>query len=360
MTLTRRQTRENYQELEAKSLSESLPEGINLGSTRNKLIYDKTLKYYPIYLNIINGAIWGVLTRKGLMLLTTYDGSYLSGVVWANFAACLVMGILVDSNRIWTALVEEPSNKGTIPLYIGITTGFCGTCSSYLSLILEAFTESSNVHHSGYPNAAYGIMQFLSVVIAQLGVSIFGFSMGKNIIELLDSRLPKLTKKAYQRIEFASMSIGVATYITSIVLAGVLKSWRSWMFSIIFAPPGALIRFYMSKYFNARIRNFPLGTFIINVGGTLVLSCLYIVGRGRRGDGRILTSIIGCQIVTGLDDGFCGALTTISTFVVELCALKTYSSYRYGLVSIAVSFSLVVITLGAYQWSVGLVDPLCT
>ena len=57
---------------------------------------DKTQKYYPVILNIVHGAIWGVLVRKGLMLLTTYSGSFLSGVIWANFAACVVMGLAID------------------------------------------------------------------------------------------------------------------------------------------------------------------------------------------------------------------------------------------------------------------------
>ena len=87
---------------------------------------DKTQKYYPVILNIVHGAIWGVLVRKGLMLLTTYSGSFLSGVIWANFAACVVMGLAIDGEVFWIRLLEEKDypNKGAIPVYTGLTTGF--------------------------------------------------------------------------------------------------------------------------------------------------------------------------------------------------------------------------------------------
>ena len=67
----------------------------------------KTQKYYPVILNIVHGSIWGVLVRKGLMALTSYKGSFLSGVIWANFTACIVMGLAIDGENLWLKLLEE-------------------------------------------------------------------------------------------------------------------------------------------------------------------------------------------------------------------------------------------------------------
>lgn len=375
VTLQRRRTVEQeLQQLEARSLHESLPEGFNADEDEDKKetrkLITKTKLYYPIVLNIVHGAVWGVLVRKGLMVLTAYTGAYLSGVVWANFAACLVMGLLVDSSQVWSKLLDVHSdqypNKGSIPLYTGITTGFCGTCSSFSTVILEAFTKATDTtiglrYH--FPNHAYGIMEFLAVLLGQFGISVTGFHMGKHLAESLDRYVPALSRKHYKAIEYVSMVVGVVAIIVDCVLIGVKHNgtWRSWTFSVLFAPFGALSRFYLSKYLNPKIKNFPLGTFVANLSGTLVLAILNLLSRGKLpGGGQIVTHILGCHVLIGLDDGFCGALTTVSTFVVELFGLKIGHSYRYGVLSIGLSFIVVVLTLGSYNWSVGLTDPVCS
>ncbi|XYA02116.1 hypothetical protein QA089_004681 [Meyerozyma guilliermondii] len=252
------------------SLSASLPDGY----------YDESDKASPIqmlflvepgfktWLNILNGSIWGVLARRGLEALTTYNGSYLSGVVWANFAACVVMGMLVESHELWKITESElQSVKASLPLYVGAATGFCGTLSSFSSFILEMFYKSTNTEPTNfsYPNRAYGIMEFLAVGIVQVTVSLGGFYLGSDMLRFSDRRFPSMSLKTYQVLEWVSMVVGVVAYIVTIVLIAVKKSgsWRSWMFSVLFAPFGAWGRFYVSRWFNTRIKGFPLGTFII-------------------------------------------------------------------------------------------------
>lgn len=46
--------------------------------------------------------------------------------------------------------------------------------------------------------------------------------------------------------------------------------------------------------------NFPFGTFIANIVGTICLSVLFILGNGE------VSTNIGCQVIAGLSDGFCG------------------------------------------------------
>ncbi len=363
--LARRRTiQSDLVDIEAESISSALPEGFNYEKkTTATRFLDKTQKYYPVILNIVHGAIWGVLVRKGLMLLTTYSGSFLSGVIWANFAACVVMGLAIDGEVFWIRLLEEKDypNKGAIPVYTGLTTGFCGTVSSFSSVILEAFNKAADTdigvrHH--YPNGAYGIMQFLAVILAQFGLSIMGFHMGKQFLAVVDNYLPLVTKRIYKVLELTSMILGVVLVVITCILIGVKKqgSWRSWTFSMLFAPFGALLRYYLSKFLNNKVSNFPLGTFTANFLGTLLLAVFTLLARGKLpgGKGHIVTNTIALHVLEGLDDGFCGGLTTVSTFVVELFGLKTLFSYRYGTISILVCFAGVVLILGSYNWSVGL------
>ncbi|KAK6455908.1 CrcB-like protein-domain-containing protein [Scheffersomyces xylosifermentans] len=375
----RRSVENELQELEAVSLQESLPEGFNVDEDkypssvqnprRRALVLQKTNKYYKIILNITNGAIWGVLARKGLMQLTTYNGSYLGGVIWANFAACIVMGIGVDSLKFWSHLLDnhplEFPTKAAIPLYTGLTTGFCGTLSSFSSVMLEAFNKSADTEIGvfyNYPNSAYGIMEFFSVMIAQFGLSVMGFHIGKHFVEAFDDHFPSITRRTYKILETVSMLTGVIGFIIAIILIGVQDngSWRSWMFAVFFAPFGALLRFYLSKYLNAKVKDFPLGTFSANFLGSLLLAIFTLLGRGRLpGGGQVSTHVIGCHVLNGLDDGFCGALTTVSTFIVELFGLKTVYSYRYGFVSIILGYLIFILIPGSYNWAVGLTDPIC-
>lgn len=363
--LTQRRTAEAYQRQESESLSKALPEGIRQDGN---VVIEKTVKYFPIYLNIINGAIWGVIARRLLNKLTA-EGSYLSGVVWANFTACFVMGLSVDSVQVWSTLVKEGlygGNKGAIPLYVGITTGFCGTCSSFLSFILDIFNFSVDTVHSTYPSfqGRKGFIDFCAVLLAQIGLSTLGFLMGKHMIGGFDEYIPKMSHKVYKAVEIISMAIGFGIYVASIVLAGVEKgtAWREWMFSIIFAPPGAILRFYASKYLNGKLNNFPFGTFIVNVFGSILLATFTLLQRGvtqsQTSSGfnsenihYVVPQVIGCTVLSGLEDGFCGALTTVSTFVVELNALKVPYAYRYAIISIFLSIALVYVELGTFFWT---------
>jgi fluoride ion exporter CrcB/FEX len=61
-------------------------------------------------------------------------------------------------------------------------------------------------------------------------------------------------------------------------------------------------------------------------------------------------------------NGFCGCLTTVSAFIVELHSLKATYRWRYGLSSIFLGLLIVVLVVGAFVWSknLKLVDQLCS
>jgi fluoride ion exporter CrcB/FEX len=105
--------------------------------------------------------------------------------------------------------------------------------------------------------------------------------------------------------------------------------------------------------------SFPLGTFAVNIFGTAVIGMAYnlqhvpINGSGV-GGGRV-----ACQVLQGIMDGFCGALTTVSTWILELDALRRGHSYVYGGLSVASGLALLVVVMGSVRWSVGWSDAVC-
>lgn len=137
-------------------------------------------------------------------------------------------------------------------------------------------------------------------------------------------------------------------------------SWRHefWrgdaLFALVFAPVGCLLRFYASLHLNGKIPAFPLGTFTVNIFGTAMLGLFYDLQHVPLG-GRV-----GCQVLQGLIDGFCGCVTTVSTWVAELKGLRVRHAYIYGVASVGTGVSLLVIIMGSLQWTRDVRPPLCS
>lgn len=77
---------------------------------------------------------------------------------------------------------------------------------------------------------------------------------------------------------------------------------------------GTLARYGLEGWFQARVGSgFPLGTFIINVAGSLLIGFVLRYATG--------STVISPELRGGLTVGFCGAFTTMSTFSYESMAL---------------------------------------
>ena len=92
---------------------------------------------------------------------------------------------------------------------------------------------------------------------------------------------------------------------------------------ILGAAVGAPLRYLTDRALRTRIASpFPYGTLLVNVVGSALLGAL--TGIAASSD---LTALAG--------SGFCGALTTYSTFGYEVVSLRPRMSLVYALVSVA-------------------------
>jgi CrcB-like protein, Camphor Resistance (CrcB) len=70
-------------------------------------------------------------------------------------------------------------------------------------------------------------------------------------------------------------------------------------------------------------------------------------------------SVVGCQALEGVMEGFCGCATTVSTWVLELDTLRQRHGYLYGLASVSVALAFLVVIMGSLDWTKGFKAPVC-
>lgn len=372
-------------------------------------------------------AFWGTLARLGLEWLTYHPGAVITTpVVWANFAGSLVMGFLVEDSKLFReAWPEHKSStsraekrlskqstksrrsvfsgdfdryqrrerlkiKARIPLYVGLTTGFCGCFTSFSLFARDMFLALSNdlptpPYQPGSLNPGYNIarsggysfLALLAVIITELTLSIGGFIAGRQMALLFEDYTPRIpTRLTSILLDRLVIVLAWGCWLGSIFLViwppdrpGGPSSVGSWsneywrgvaLFSMVFCPLGCLLRHYMGKQLNKLEPSFPLGTFAANLLGAAVLAACYDIQHIGIGDGSIIGGgMLSCQALEGLIDGFTGCLTTVSTFVAELDALKRKYAWIYGLSTIVAGFCLMVAIMGPVRWTVGWNNPSC-
>jgi len=364
----------------------------------------------------------GTLARLGLQWLTFYPGDPITTpVVWANFVGSLIFGFLAEDQGLFEESWSDPDaaekssdgdatspeereknekaekfkRKKAIPLYIGLSTGFCGSCTSFSSFTRDIFLALSNslpipFSHprpggaanlstsTNVPrNGGYSFMAGVAVCIYTIALSMGALMVGAHLALLLTPITLRINI-AYVRRFFDPLAVFLAfgCWLGAIFLAiwppdrpGGPASRGDWsnetwrgevLFALVFAPLGCLLRFYVSLKLNAVVPAFPLGTFVVNMLGTAVESMSYDIQhvgvgvKGVVGGGRV-----GCQVLQGVMDGFCGCLTTVSTWVGEIRGLRRRHGHIYATCSIIGATCLTIVIMGSVKWTVGFSEPVC-
>jgi CrcB protein len=375
---------------------------------------NNTLTHLYTIAHLIFFSLFGTLARVGLTALTDYPGAPIAfGVLWSNVGGSFVMGFLIEDcalfrrpaiagtsgvvgdgssnrkNKDLESADSSPSKatrrgadgndtaaakkahltyKKTLPLYIGLATGFCGSFTSFSSFIRDMFLAVSNslaLPGQASPAPRSGgdsFMAMLAVLISTVALSHSALIVGGHLAAALEHwRRPSALSSclgALSPVQLDCRSVldplitvlGAGCWLGAVFLAifPPHDAWRGQVvFSLVFAPLGCLLRFYLALHLNSRFTSFPVGTFVANVLGTAVLGMAWDLAHAPEG-GRV-----ACQVLQGIEDGFCGCLTTISTWVAELSSLRRRSAWVYGSLSVVVSFLLLIAIMGGLRWTEG-------
>ena len=256
------------------------------------------------------------------------------------------------------------STKKGIPLYIGLTTGFCGSFTTFSEFILNVFSALSNKLPSPTAtattdrNGGDSFMAAVGVIITTVCLSLSGAIAGAHLAISLDGATPPLPyafmKKYLDRLV---VLLGWGSWVGAglLCLFPPYDVWRGRMaFALAFAPFGALARFYLALWLNGKSVSFPIGTFVANVFASALLASAWDMSHAAVG------GVIGCQVLQGIQEGFCGCLSTVSTWVIELTSLERRHSYIYGSLSVLISLAVIVIIAGSESWTQGTQGLLCS
>ncbi|KAK8170351.1 CrcB-like protein-domain-containing protein [Phyllosticta citribraziliensis] len=336
-------------------------------------------------------SIFGTLARLGLQWLTFYPGApVVFSELWANVGGSFVMGFLAEDRQIfreeWGNGAPLPRNakdesavvtdmavqhskvKKTIPLYIGLATGFCGSFTSFSSFLRDVFLALSNdapapfnhPYPTGSPrpsysstvhrNGGYSFLALIGVILTTIALCTSAYTVGCHFAMFTHPFMPTLPFRVSRRI------------IDPLFVPLAILSWlAAALFACVFAPLGCLLRWWLSARLNPCVPSFPLGTYAVNIFGTAVLGMAFDLQHARIGGGGGVVGggRVGCQVLEGVMDGFCGCLTTVSTWVAELRGLRTKQAYLYAAASVLTGLGVLIVVMGSVRWSTGFESAVC-
>jgi len=192
----------------------------------------------------------------------------------------------------------------------------------------------------------YPVSNYLTVITSVFSSSYVGFIMGRHLSLFIlppSSVTNKRARFLNDHIRIWLFPLLMILSIPLLVLLAVLLpigQYTYFVYSVIFAPFGSLTRYLLSVIFNFN-SNFPLGTLLANVIGSYIYFGMVAI------NGYVHTlSQIEKQVITSVIQGYCGCLTTVSTFILEVDTIKKRKYiYLYFIITL-LPIQIVYIILG--------------
>lgn len=275
----------------------------------------------------------GVVTRLALTMLSEVaKDSQLpnlgTGFFLPNICGSFIMGLAVPLEAIF---------RGRTYWYLGLTSGFCGSCTTFSTWQKVSATLMVNGHV--VDSILYSLLTFCTSFMAYL----CGRHLGDGLsLVLRKVRTPLETPRGPPKV--ASLNLDVVIVLMAIILltvalwTGVFMDpvdWRrQWWVAMALGPVGSLTRFLTSLH-NKKFPNFPVFTFMVNIGASVIAMLFLVIQHFRTSKAYEFWAI------DGVGTGLLGALSTVSTLVNELYKLcsqeRVAYAYRYGVATVVVA-----------------------
>ena len=304
------------------------------------------LRHLVIFMGLTVGTYVGVSARIGLSVFSNWDGNH--GIIlfpsfWAQVVGTLIIGAATAQ--------KENMQQSLATLYTIITTGICGSLTTFSSWNAEASKVLLQLNDSSFQPIHHAIdggsiVGFLTVLLLGIGMPVSVFCLGKNTSKSLSNTCNLKNSTVFnsllclrRRWIVPFINIFVFIMITAVIITACYFTGNyEFLFSLLFGGPGTYIRWRLGALdkMNARfVKDFPFGTFLSNIIGSLILAVTLV--SISYCSTQIVIGDIPLAVLKGIAVGFCGSLTTVSTFVSQLCSLPFCMSFFYAAISLVSS-----------------------
>ena len=301
------------------------------------------LRHLVIFMGLTVGTYVGVSARIGLSVFSNWDGIIHFPSFWAQVVGTLIIGAATAQ--------KENMQQSLATLYTIITTGICGSLTTFSSWNAEASKVLLQLNNSSFQPIHHAIdggriVGFLTVLLLGIGMPVSVFYLGKNTSKSLSDTCNLKNSTVFdsllclrRRWIVPFINTFVFIMITAVIITACYFTGNyEFLFSLLFGGPGTYIRWRLGALdkMNARfVKDFPFGTFLSNIIGSLILAVTLV--SISYCSTQIVIGDIPLAVLKGIAVGFCGSLTTVSTFVSQLCSLPFCMSFFYAAISLVSS-----------------------
>lgn len=194
---------------------------------------------------------------------------------------------------------------------------------------------------------AFKAIDGLAQIVFTLAISMSALALGLQFANLILPHIPLKLPTVRYPTRYALSILSAIAYILTIAIYFILPhQYRAEATAaLLFSFPGALLRHTISINLNPLNKSFPLGTFAVNILGTLLVGIFHSLQRDNGHSGPL-----SCVMLQALIDGFCGCLSTVSTFAVEIRGLHV-RAWVYTGASIFTAQLVLVFVTGIPRWT---------
>lgn len=340
-----------YGTMIVKEKNGDLSDELNKKNSSSKIL--QLVDHIVISLALAIGTYIGVISRVLLSQLSQWDGLQHFPSIWAQIVGTTLMGFLIG-HKDWM----QTNHK---VLYTSLTTGLCGSLTTFSSWNAEASMVLLQVNESSlsplsFANHSEGAVGFLTVLLLGVGMPIASLVFGRNIalclpkpsqLKCTSASLKKLTNQKLLQLVF---TLALYILVTSSIMSGcILTSNYYLLFSLLLGCGGTYIRWNLSLLDGFLKNGFPFGTFLANSIGSMILAGTLVTMAYVAMETS--TSVLVGDVLSGIITGFCGSLTTVSTFASQLVKVPFPLALLYTIVSVGVAQVMFTAILGIYSWT---------
>ncbi|XP_075639217.1 fluoride export protein 1-like isoform X2 [Castanea sativa] len=298
----------------------------------------KLLDYALCLIHLAVFGMLGVLTRYVLQKLFGPGVAGLTNnenILYLDLPSNMVGSFLMGW---WGIVFKADISSVSDYLAIGLTTGYLGSLTTFsgwnqkmLDLIVDGHWVLAVLGFlvgSGTPSSS-----------SNWRVDSFKRHLAVMVVLILMLGLLWGVCGALLREEFSSGSSGAQLWLACFV-----------------GPPGVWIRWFLARL-NGRglgraglFKWVPFGTLAANVSAACIMAALSTVKKA-------VNSQTCDTVVLGIQLGFLGCLSTVSTFIAEFNAMREserpWRAYAYALITICISFGLGILIYSVPVWTKG-------